>query len=588
MPQLPRTARHNVATYGVAILFSVILTVYFHELWRANLEVPFAYGVNDELTVAVGAKSLIENPWVFYNPRLGMPFGSTMYDYPQPDVFHYAVMKLLALTTSQFGVVMNVFYLLSFPLVTLTSCYVLGRLGVSNVTAVATSLLYTFLPYHFQRGEAHLFLAAYYMVPLAALLMFELASAEPPLLHASPGTARFQIDWKSGRSIGIIAICVIAGASGVYYAFFDCLLLLALAFTLTVTRRSVRPTVSGLLLTALIAGTVLLCLTPHLLLGKKNVAARATSDAETYALKITQLLLPISGHRVPALAAFKNNYYHSAPLVNENDSSALGIVGAFGVMLLFGVAAQRLVNRRSFPSDRNAVPHIGIAAFLTLVAILFATMGGFSSLFALLVSSQIRSTNRVSVSIAFFALLAVALLLDQLFFRDNRARRRLLGYAAVATLTILGLLDQTSPIFVPNYPSLAGAYYSDKAFVNKVEAILPRGAMVFQLPYMTYPDASEYDHARGYIHSQHLRWSYGAMINRRSDLWQREVQMQPVAEMVRNLRAMNFSGIYLDRRLFGAKLADFELQLSELIGPPAVVSPTSQLAFFDLRRRPAD
>ena len=51
---------------------------------------------------------------------------------------------------------------------------------------------------------------------------------------------------------------------------------------------------------------------------------------------------------------------------------------------------------------------------------------------------------------------------------------------------------------------------------------------VFQLPYMPFPDGgvvhrmTDYDLVRGYLHSDGLHWSFGAMSGRPED-WQAEL-----------------------------------------------------------------
>lgn len=64
---------------------------------------------------------------------------------------------------------LNLYLLLTYPLVMLTSCIVWRRLGLSYPAAIAAALLFTFLPYHFYSGGEHIFLASCYLVPLAAL-----------------------------------------------------------------------------------------------------------------------------------------------------------------------------------------------------------------------------------------------------------------------------------------------------------------------------------------------------------------------------------------------------------------------------------
>ena len=131
----------GLAVYLGVALGCCALTFWLLALWRADLRIPFAYGVHDEMTVAMGAKWLIETPWIFSNPRLGMPFGSTMFNYAQPDVFHYLTIKLLALTTVNFGWVMNWFYLLTFPATCLCTLYVLRQFRIGYPAALLGSFL---------------------------------------------------------------------------------------------------------------------------------------------------------------------------------------------------------------------------------------------------------------------------------------------------------------------------------------------------------------------------------------------------------------------------------------------------------------
>ena len=542
------------------------------------MRIPFLYGVRDELTVAIGAKWLIENPWIFSNSHLGMPFGSTMFNYAQPDVFHYLTIKLLGLTTRHFGLVMNLFYLLTFPAVCIGTLYVLRQFRIGYPAAFLGSYLFTFLPYHFMRGESHAFLAAYYLIPFIALLMFRVASESPPLLKM--GSIR--LDWRQSGSIAALAICVIIGSSGIYYAFFGCFLILVAAFAVAAAQRRWAPLVSALIMLSVIAIVVFLCLSPHLFLGHRNISARVSGDAETYALKITQLLLPVSGHRLPALAALKSNYWQAAPLVNENDQATLGLVGSLGFVLLLVWAALRLMGANFKWLNGDDQRTLSLAALLTLAATLLATIGGLGSLFALLVSPQIRSYNRASIYIAFFALLAIVLLIDRAGARLLRPSTKLFYYFGLTLLGVIGIYDQTTPGFIPDYSSVQAAFRSDARFVREIEKKVPRGAMIFQLPYMTYPEASSYDLARGYLHSKTLRWSYGAMINERSDLWARSAQEQQATEMVRRLVGEGFSGIYLDRKLLSGNAAATEEELSRILGEQPLVSSESQLSFFSL------
>jgi hypothetical protein len=137
-------------------------------LWRADLGVPIDQG-GDATQIQMLIKSLIDHPWYQHNPNLGAPFGQTLYDWPGfvGDHLQLLALKLLTLFSGSVGVVVNAYYLLSFPAVALVAFLVLRRLGVSRGSALVCASLFSLLPYHFERRENHLFLAVYVSVPWA-------------------------------------------------------------------------------------------------------------------------------------------------------------------------------------------------------------------------------------------------------------------------------------------------------------------------------------------------------------------------------------------------------------------------------------
>ncbi len=51
--------------------------------------------------------------------------------------------------------------------------------------------------------------------------------------------------------------------------------------------------------------------------GDDPSAQRGPAESEIYGLKITQMLLPTTGHRIRHIAKFKSKYDSSAPLINK-------------------------------------------------------------------------------------------------------------------------------------------------------------------------------------------------------------------------------------------------------------------------------
>ena len=187
---------------------------------------------------------MIENGWYLHNPSVGMPTGLDLHDYPLADNLHFLAMKLLSGLTSNWAVVLNLYFLLTFPLVTVTSLFAFRRFGVADPPAVVGSVLYAFLPYHFLRGEAHLFLAAYYLIPLIVMVLLWICTGKP-LFGGGGGDDQPRRRWVSPNAIMSILICLAAGSAGVYCAFFASFLLIIAGGVAFARQRSLRSLLLG-------------------------------------------------------------------------------------------------------------------------------------------------------------------------------------------------------------------------------------------------------------------------------------------------------------------------------------------------------
>jgi phosphoglycerol transferase len=576
--------------YAAALAACLVLVVLTHELWRADLRVPLAYG-GDSFLMQMLVKGTLENGWYLHNGSLGMPAGQDLHDFPMAEGLHFLIIKLLGRVTADAAVVSNLYYLLGFPLTTLTALLVLRRFGIPRAIAGVVSLLYAFLPYHAMRGPGHFFLSLYYLVPLLSLVILRVYLGEGPFYHPLRAGEPTRRRLLSGWSLAAVAIAVLVGSAGVYYAFFGCFLLLVAGAAAAASFRRWAPVGAALALVAAVSLSLAGNLLPTFLYrmdhGANPVAVRRVrAESELYALKVTQLILPVSGHRVPFLAAVKDAYNtRGFPLINENDTATLGLAGSVGFLWLVSL----LFLRGRSPGEPR--PEEGLA-LLNLAAVLLGTVGGFGAVFSITSGAWIRAYNRISVYIAFFALFAVALLLQQVARRWVRSQRAAAGFAAgVGLLLVGGILDQTNGHQVPAYEELAAACRADAAFVRRIEASVPAGTMLFQLPYVEFPEPADahglalYELLRPYMHSHHLRWSHGAMKGREADAWQRQVVSQSVADMVRDLARAGFGGIYVDRDGLADHGTQLEAELAARLAPP-LVSPCGRFAFYRLDDTP--
>jgi phosphoglycerol transferase len=113
--------------------------------------------------------------------------------------------------------------------------------------------------------------------------------------------------------------------------------------------------------------------------------------------------------------------------------------------------------------------------------------------------------------------------------------------------------------------------------------------MIFQFPYVPFLGAVpantamvEYDELKGYLHSNTLRWSGGAMIGRDTDMWIRQTAAKPVDEMAVSLARAGFAGLYIDRFGYPDRGALLEAQLKLALREDPIVSSNGRRSFFVL------
>lgn len=567
------------APLAAAGVGSLAVATWAYELWRARLGVPLSYS-GDSLAYGMNVRHVVDHPWVFHEPRLGAPFGQHFQDWPFPEVLQLAVGKLLSLFTDNWAAVVNGMFILSFPLVAVTACWVFRRIGIDRWLAAALGILYSVLPYHLVRGENHLVFSGYFGVPLAVWLALSILD----------GRALFPRGARASW-VRTLALCVLVGVTGAYYAAFTLLFVVVALAVRFLRDRDVRELVSGLVVCGAITAVVVAATLPttvyRLQHGANPVAAkRLPYESDVYGLKLAQMLMPGPGHRIDALDDLQNRYYDEFPLPGERGSSALGVVGAFGLLSLLGVAVLSLVRQ---PTGLGEV-RIRQLSTLALPGLLVATIGGISTFVGLFLSSQIRSWNRISIFLGFLALAATGLIVDGVVQRVRQDRQRLTAAAAAAAILVIGVLDQTNAYWTPEYARVNHAFLADQAYFRAVEARLPRSASVFQLPRMVFPESppvgelGSYGLLKPYLHTDHLRWSFGGIKGRVESLWQDRLPDPATDSFLSDLAAAGFDGLYVDRGGYDDDGKAVESVVTRVTGGAApFVSEDGRKAFYDLR-----
>lgn len=589
-----KTYKDVVAVVLMLALMSVIVYVLM-DMKNFDLAYPMSYDGGDGMSYLANAVMLTEGSTVVETDRLGAPYGYTGYDFYASSFhgFDNMLLKILVGITNQPALAVNLLFLLLFPMISLSSYFVLRQMRVKQWVAVGGALTYAFMPYLFMRGMNHFVLASYYFVPVSILYCVWIYQ-DDNFMCFNKG---FFKNWKNWFAI-ILSACI-ANNGIAYYAFFTCFFLVVTGLVKALKDKKLRYFGKACSLIGFVVLFMLISLIPTLNYILKNGVndegvVRTIDGVETYSLKIAQLFMPLNSHGNSYLEGIINEYNEAMPLVNENYMSYLGVMGCIGFLILLVV-----LFLKNMGDDKPFKVQLEILSLLNIAGILLATIGGFGSLFGLLVTAMIRCYNRISIFIAFIAIAAVCILLSVLCDRIwsiekyGAVVRNCIygGFAAVISFVMLWGIWFQYPGLMYDYMGFKEYFISDKEFIESIEARLPEGAMIYQLPYHEYPeggsvnDMNDYDLWVGYIHSKNLRWSYGGVVGREADNWLRTIDNSDIPDMIKKIKEKGFQGIYIDRRAYeDDELYELESKLEKELGVQPMISGNKKLSFFHINK----
>ena len=490
---------------------------------------------------------------------------------------------------------LNLAYLATFLLAFLSAYWVCGRLGLDNPFRFCAASMYALMPYHFGRGVDHFWESSYYLIPLLALLVIQLWSARP---WAQRWDGGWKFSFLDSRTICALALIVFLSSFHPYPQFFFVCLAGSVAPLAALYRRSWKPLAAGWTMAAVALAVLVLkdvitrhMVSPELALAINGQAIGGYGGAESYPLKLAQLVLPVSGHRWHLFAELRAVYDKGNPLNNENGTTTLGLVGACGMLACLLLAL--------VPQPKLRMSRLGKMGLIIWIAIAFAMMGGLSSLvstaslvlfgphFSL---TQMRGWNRIVVFIAFFAYFAAFYLLrDGLKALQKRylpsVPLLVVAWPAAALVLAFAIWDA-----VPNAISQVAPtnYLSDRKFFSEIEADLPAQARILQLPYLIH-HASGWlegiyytDALRPYINTKTLHFTYGGDTDSEQAQWLKATTDLSADNAAPLLCSYAFSGVLLQRNMV-KDAAAIERPWTSVLNAPPRQSEDGNYSFYDLR-----
>jgi phosphoglycerol transferase len=554
----------------------VVLAVVWSALGGSarDLHVPLQY-TEDALEYLMQAQGTIQNGWWWVHPRLGAPGTFEQLTYPSNTNVDQALVWLVHGVARGPGLVVNLTWLLMVALSAVIGTWCLRLTGLSRLTATAAGILFALLPYALSRNIEH-FSLAIFLVPIPCLIALAVGSGRIALTTAA----------RLALAVG----CVLLGLNYVYYAFFG--VFVVIVATLAALLRDWRGAAwrFGCQAAALIIVATALNLTPSFVAWHREgeplvIPAKTAAEAEIYGLKLRQLVSPVPDH---PLALFDRwallEKRAGFPSDTENTNARLGAIASVGLLIMLVILL--------LPSAREALGDGDLlvsAAGLTLALIVLATVGGFGSLFSLLVTPAIRAYDRVCPFIAFFALVVVGHLVERV-----QPRAPLWRVAVALFVLAVGVWDQSGALAPVDraYAATRSEWSTVESFVGALEPKLPPGAKVFQLPLSTYLNDEgfgrmrTYDEIKPYLSSTSLHWSYPALDNA-VVRWQHAVARLPPRAMAAALQAAGFAAIVVDREGYPDQGESLVRALTPEGGSPPVLAEAPGYVALNLAHVPA-
>ena len=532
--------------------------------------------VLDRLKVAWGPGDLLSH---YVNVDLWSGFGyqsSTHYGFPggmNPNLFpgvDITQNTIASVLSSIFGdpfIGLNLLMILSFPITAALAVIAFRIVGLTGWWAIALSLSYTFLPYHWGRLLGHTYLGTMYAAVTGVILALLI------------GQGRLSRKGTQARVWWLVGVMVVITAwSNVYYAAFGLLVMVtALLFRflqgdrLRQLVRSSAPILATFVL-------VVIGFMPSIIArmsepGIGQLGSRFSYESVTLAGNLAMLLLPAPTSQLPYMG-----YYNEAvrgliadapPVENVSETNFGTWVLLAAVLYLVGWWIYCKRNNRQTPKDLQLI------ALMVLTTLAFFIPWGLNALIAEYLSAQIRAWNRLVPTLALLIFLGAAVAL-----RGSPWRQYVRGIAVAMVVVVVVVVEQVVP-YRNVYTSTVARYAQDTEWAHDyavvVNAAIPEKCGIAQFPSMIYPEngpippqLNDYEHFWQPLTNPGKDFSFGVVrFSEAADLT-KNLDLPLTATEIAQLSDLGFCAVHLDLRGFEPSARAIALANTEQSLGPAV------------------
>lgn len=551
--------RSTLSIY-IGVFFSTILgATWVHRVTPKDLTYPWRVVDSDLSSVYSLAQAVGQSWFGMVNHSLGAPFTADFSLAFIPDDLQVEILRILMHLTNNPFVAVNLFYLLTFGLCAVTFLLLADTFKMSRWVSAPLALSYAWLPYHFTRMDAgHVFLAAYYMVPIGIIYLHRLFEYLTGSLNNYFPSSTIK---RIGFALGIIAV----GSSGTYYGVFFALLAATMILLVPQLNQPIRLTAIRAGLTTLVSflfiAAPLVRIITSRLRGLETVLTRSPEESVQFGGSIARLLVP--------WGVWLPTKLRPIVLPTEFEWTISPILGVIGVWtLLIGIAVA-MAGRSRANNKQSSVQ------FIFMWALLFYTATGVSLVFAYAVDPSFRCWNRLSIVIMTLALVALGISVG------SCKKFNKMWFPALLVVAILSQLSPLRNSGIGSEPDAISkdAFHSLQQVARVIQQNVKPGCQILQLPIMAFPEGGQVGQVGNGAHlwlpmlTSGFQWSYGAPKGTQAgDYWPKLIG-ESIRLPVDSAAEDNFCAIVIDLR------SEINLTTDELV-PYRLAQTLSHYAIY--------
>lgn len=584
MVDLSKVKKYKKDIIGIVLLTVAMIFISLYELDFVKRDFN-VYDVleGDRFGICAAIQAIREEGLraIFFIDRWGAPEVSSAICNPSVDLLTTISLWVIGWFTPSSAFTFYLYIVITFILCALCMYLFLRIININVWVSCMIGAIFSLAPFHFLR-TSHTAFIGYYTIPLCMIILYDITD--------------FDILKRPVSRLLLFFCALLVGLGNPYYFFFS-LMLFTLSYIIIIVRiydkkKSLKESIKAVLYKCrafvVMCLSFFMCQIPRLIYllaldTDYNAVARYPNEAERYGLKLIQMVLPSPYHNNKLLQNLAYKYNMSGVSVNENITSCLGLLSVIGLIILFWVLYKNFVIRK------KEFELIDYLALCNLLLLLVGTVGGLGTIFNYVVTAQFRCYNRISIFISCLCLTGLAIIMDR-FFMKNRT----IGIAIVIITSSIGIYDQVPLTPLLLYDSQSSIYQAQiEKYFNKIESVLEKGAMVYQLPHMQFPENGNvnelYDatHFLGFLFTDTLRWSYGGIKGINTTAENLYIDEGISESFLKELVEMGFSGIYVDTKGYtdgGKEIKTFY----ENHGLKPIISEDGTLQFYDIRKLEID